>query len=135
MCVRVSITEKQCCKGIGVTDPFFARYFFPGKRCPGASNFLPLYHNTFLPFCQYGILHKFLGPLGLHNKLTIIACAHEGMSAREGHLYVRDGQAVHEGWTYVHVAATKTSCSCAPDVDICMPAANSCCPPGKDKCL
>ena len=31
------------------------------------------------------------------------------MSTREGHLYVRDGQAVHEGWTCVHVAATKSA--------------------------
>ena len=32
-----------------------------------------------------------------------------GVSTRRGRLYAWDGQAVHEGWTCVHVAATKSA--------------------------
>jgi hypothetical protein len=52
----------------------FARAFLPGKRCPGANSVFPIISYHGLPILSIWHIAQIFGPLGLHNKLTVLLC-------------------------------------------------------------
>ena len=126
-----------------MTPKIFAR-ILRAKRCPGVFRSLP--GRKFIPLSLYHTLsnlsREIFGPLGLHNKLTIMwwcpwvadMCASrtDRPSMRGGHVSMQQlhGSCVRRWWTLVCQLQTPRP------VDICMPAGDSCsCPPGVAICI